>query len=184
MVVSAKSELLECIEPFSIRTGRRPGAAELERIERLIRELENESATPANLARIAGTWDCLFTTSRFVLGLNKLPLLALSAVHQIIEINQDGLAGYYLNIAELSRVNEVRLTCGEYAAITLSPSDPQMLDVHYQWFYVAMRALPSRQIRVPFHKSGWQRHIYMDNELRIVRGNEGGLFILERSSIE
>jgi hypothetical protein len=197
VITSAKSELLESIEPFSIRTGRLPGSHDMKRIGRLVIELENEGHSRIDLARVGGLWECVFTTSRFVLGLDKFPMLRLSAVHQDVTIANDGAAGSYFNIAELIRADRVRVLCGEYAIISRSPSHLQMIDVRYQWFYFAIRALKPYEghqtaaaclrsgdlrncLRVPFHKAGWQRNTYVDDELRIVRGNEGGLFLLKR----
>lgn len=196
-VSSRKSELLACIEPFHAGSGCQPHAVEMKRLLALIHDLEEQN--PPNLeagfSRIAGMWKCIFTTSRFVLGLDRIPAVQRSAIYQKVIVHADGKTGHYFNIAELSRGGMVRGACGEYASIQLSGAEPGRVDVQYHWFYFAFRVLSRyegheslsdgletghapRLIRLPFHKAGWQSIAYLDDDLRIVRGSEGGLFVL------
>lgn len=159
----------------------------------------------ANLAaafsRMAGMWKCIFTTSRFVLGLDHLRIARLSAVHQNVVVHPGGKTGHYFNIAEMSRGGTVRAVCGEYASIQPSTTELSWLEVQYQWFYFAVRVFSSYEghkslshaletgrlpshIRLPFRKSGWQSIKYLDERLRIVCGNEGGIFVMVREDSE
>jgi hypothetical protein len=98
-------------------------------------------------------------------------------------------------MAELSRGSRVKIVCGEYAAIKPSASVSSQVEVQYNYFYFALRLLSvyegraslvaglennhlPNSVRLRFHKSGWQATIYLDDNLRIVYGNHGGLFIL------
>jgi hypothetical protein len=201
-ITSKRNELLDYIEPFQVGAGRLPDSTGLAHLQTLIENLTAESPAPdigSAFPQLAGLWRCLFTNSRFVLGLNRLRVAQLSAVYQYIVIDVGTGKGHYFNIAEMSRNKKVRAACGEYAMIQPSGLDPDRLEVQYQWFYAAVRIWSSyegarclasrlenghvpRKIRVAFHKAGWQRHGYMDEDLRIVYGSEGGIFVLVRES--
>ena len=199
-ISSRKSDLLAYIEPFHVDTGRQPDSRGMEHLQTLIRNLEQENPAPdmaAAFPQLAGLWRCLFTSSRFVLGLNQLRVAQLSAVYQYVVIHASGKGGHYFNIGEMSRESRVCGALGEYAVIRPSEAEPGRVEVQYQWFYAAVRVWSSyegaqrlaarletgripRKIRVPFHKAGWQRNAYLDDELRIVFGSEGGIFVLVR----
>ena len=201
---SRKSDLLAYLKPFHVGSGRAPNAGEMKFLEALIRDLAGENPTPnldTAFSSIAGMWKCIFTSSRFVLGLDRLRVARLSAVYQNVIVHPDGKTGHYFNIAEMSRAGTVRGACGEYASIQPSRGKPGRLDVQYHWFYFAVRMLSvyeghksmsdrlemgrlPRHVRLPFKKEGWQSHIYLDDDLRIVRGSEGGLFVLVRACHE
>jgi PAP_fibrillin len=197
-VLSKEQELLNYLQPFRIGSGRLPRDGELQAIQSLIGDLEKRNPTSelkAAFERLVGTWQCVFTTSPFVLGLDKFPFLRTSAVYQQVIVTPGEKTGHYFNIAELTRGNTVKCVCGEYAGIRPSESHPTRLDVQYEWFYFGWRfwlpyeghemvadeleikRLPNH-IRLPFHARGWQATLYLDDELRIVQGSKGGLFVL------
>jgi hypothetical protein len=197
-VVAEGQELLDYVRPFRIGSGRLPGDRELKTIESLVGGLEKRNPTPVletAFERVAGTWECVFTTSRFVLGLDNFPFLRTSAVYQQVIVHPGKKTGHYFNIAELSRGNAVKCVCGERAGIRPSQSHPTRMDVGYEWFYFGWRLrspyeghgmvgdeleigrLP-RHVRLPFHACGWQASLYLDDEIRIVQGSKAGLFVL------
>jgi PAP_fibrillin len=197
-LLSKGQELLNYLRPFRIGSGRQPQPGELKELESLIGDLEKRNPTPeikTAFERVAGTWQCVFTTSRFVLGLDNLPFLRTSAVYQQVIVHAGKKTGHYFNIAELSRGHTVKYLCGEYAGIRPSEFHPTRLDVQYEWFYFGWRfwlpyeghevvadeletgQLP-KHLRLPFHACGWQATLYLDDELRIVQGSQGGLFVL------
>ena len=201
MLVSTPIEqLLKFIEPFRLGNGRPPEPHELSALNLLIRDLAeaNRAAAPLPvLERMAGMWECLFTTSRFVLDLDRVPGLHLSAVYQYVLIDSKSRCGQYFNIAELSRTGMVRLVCGEHAIMRPSDSGPARMDVQYEWFHLEVRrrfqyeghgALGrdlaanrlQHSIRVPFRRAGWLKIIYLDEQIRIMTGSQGGLFILHK----
>jgi hypothetical protein len=200
LVSSHKQAVLEFVDSFRLGSRRSPRESDLRALDALIERLAADSPTPAfrNLfQQIPGFWECVFTTSRFVLDLDKLPGLTLSGVYQSVAIDADLRSGHYFNIAELTRGGKVKSVCGEFAAIRPSQVDPVRIDVEYQWIYFAMRMILEyegpravaaglesnrlrRRMRIPFHRSGWQSILYLDDELRVVRGNQGGLFVLVR----
>jgi hypothetical protein len=201
-IAAANQELLDFVRPFGFGSGRCACARERRRIEDLVREHARRNPNPRLedcFALLQGTWKCLFTDSRYVLGLDKMPGLNLSGVYQRIFVDSSRGEGHYFNVAELSRNGAVKLACGEYAHIHPSPSDPSRVDVRYEYFYFAQRLLTTYEgheklgtvleanclpgsLRLPFRRPGWQSTLYLDTQLRIVRGNEGGIFILEKIS--
>jgi hypothetical protein len=199
-LLSKREELLDYVRPFRLGSGRLPKDRELKIIESLVDDLERQNPTPllrTAFERLAGMWECVFTSSRFVLGLNNLPLVRASAVYQQVTVHPDGNTGHYFNIAELSRGSTVKCVCGEYATIRPSESHAARLDVRYEWFYFGWRLLSpyeghgivadelergqlSSRFRLPFHRRGWQSTVYLDDHLRVVKGSEGGLFVLAK----
>jgi hypothetical protein len=201
-LLSAGQDLLHYLRPFRLGSGRLPTDGELKSIEVLVGDLQKRNPTPvlgAAFERVAGMWECVFTSSRFVLGLDHLPLVRVSAVYQNVTVHPDGKMGHYFNIAELSRGAAVRYVCGEYAKIRPSDSHPARMDVQYEWFYVGWRVSSpyeghraaadeleegrlSRAFRLPFRACGWQSTVYLDDRLRVVNGSKGGLFVLVKCS--
>lgn len=195
---SRQQHVLDFVEPFRVGSGKRPDASELAALDALIEELAREIAVPDlghSIQSVGGMWECVFTTSRFVLDLDKIPGLRVSSVYQQVSVDRDGRAGDYFNIAEMSRGGRVRVVCGEHAAIRPSGVEPGQIEVQYQWFYFAIRVFRAYEgadalakalretrlrgeIRLPFRRSGWQKIVYVDSRLRIVRGSQGGLFVL------
>jgi len=200
LVSTYKQELLAFVRPFRLRSGRNPHERDMRRLNVLLEHLAIENPTPSlrnAFQKVAGFWECVFTTSRFVLDLDKLPGVTLSGVYQCVAADPKLCTGHYYNIAELSRGAKVRVVCGEFAAIRPSQVDPVRMDVDYEWIYFAMRILSAyegprkiavdlendrlrRRVRFPFHRSGWQSILYLDDELRVVRGSQDGLFVLVR----
>ncbi len=199
-MATATQELLDFVRPFGFGGQRVAHAYQQRHIEHLVHQHARHNPNPClrqSFSLLQGTWKCLFTDSRYVLGLDKMPGLKLSAVYQRISVDADRGEGHYFNVAELSRSGTVKLACGEYAHIRPSPFSAQRLDVRYEYFYFAPRRIAryegrdelaaalkadrlSRSWRVSFRRAGWQATLYLDARLRIVRGNEGGIFILEK----
>jgi hypothetical protein len=200
LVSTYKQELLAFVSTFRLGSGRNPHEDDMRTLNVLLENLAIENPTPLlsdAFQKVAGFWKCVFTTSRFVLDLDKLPGVRLSGVYQCVAADPQLCSGHYYNVAELSRGAKVRVVCGEFAAIRPSQVDPVRMDVDYEWFYFAMRIISAyegprkiavdlendclcRRMRFPFHRCGWQSILYLDDELRVVRGNEGGIFVLVR----
>ena len=199
MIVESKTEeLLACVRPFRLGSGRLPSTTELGRIELLAGEIAKENPTPKlerAFDRLAGMWECIFTSSRFVVGLDRIPFVRTSAVYQQVVIETGGTNGHYFNIAELSRGGAVKCVCGEYATVRPSEFDDVRLDVQYQSFYFELRVSSAYEghvafadgletgrngghLRLPFHQRGWQSILYLSDRLRVVRGNQGGIFVM------
>ncbi len=196
----ATRDLLDFISPFQIGSGRIPTPTELSQIERLVSNLElshPKLTLSQSFPLLEGMWHCLFTSSPYVLGLDKIPLVKLSGVYQRVYLGSTPDVGHYFNIGELSHGSSVKLVCGEFAHIEASATAHNRIDLRYDYFYFAPRITQSyeghflladslqanrlaRSMQFPFKKPGWQSIIYLDSHLRVVQGNEGGLFVLTK----
>lgn len=203
---TCKHGLMQFIKPFQFGSAKFPTAQERIFIEVLVDELARDNPNPVvkeSIDMANGTWQCLYTSSRHVLDLDKMPGLSLSGVYQKLQMDPESGKGYYFNIGELSRGGKVRMVCGEYARVAPSPSPckASCMDVRYEYLYFAPRVLGgyegrarlserleenrlARSFRLPFRKAGWQSFLYLDHSLRVVRGNSGGLFVLAKLPIE
>jgi hypothetical protein len=201
MVVSSRKQaLLDFVAPFRLGAGRQLNESARRTLDGLLDDLSVENPTPVlrnGFQHLGGLWQCVFTTSRFVLDLDKTPGLKLSGAWQSVTIDAHRNAGHYFNIAELARGKKVKSVCGEFALIRPSLIEPVRIDVQYHWFYFAFRMMSQYEghravadelernrlrgrRRVPFHRSGWQSVVYLDGQLRVLRGNHGGVFVLTR----
>jgi hypothetical protein len=197
--VSAE-DLVALASRFSFERGEVDAEARA-RIEEAVQTLAREHPPPPVRERfhlLDGDWRCLFTDSRHVLGLNGVPLLRLRSVCQRVVVNVGGAEGGSFNIGELTRGPTVRLVCGEHARLRPSADHEDRVDLEYTSFYFAPRpfrpyegaralgdALAAGTLRgsfrLPFRKPGWQRYVYLDRRLRVLYGNNGGLFVLARA---
>jgi hypothetical protein len=171
-------ELLDFIEPFEFGSGRAPTSQEMTRVDALVRALQPANPNPVlaqSFAMLEGMWRCRFTSSPYVSGLDRVPMLELSGVYQSVHLGLEPGSGHYFNIGELSRRGSVKLVCGERARINVSGAVKNQLAGRLE----SDRSASS--VRLPFRKPGWQSILYLDPQLRVVCGNEGGLFVLTRS---
>jgi hypothetical protein len=127
----------------------------------------------------------------FVLGLDRLRVVRLSAAYQDVFIHADGASGHYFNVAEMSAgawsaPHTVNMQVFSYRTLCLVDWTCSAVG-SISWFErgghtKATRSYPTvlklAAFRLSFHKEGWQSILYPDDDLRIVRANEGGLFIL------
>jgi hypothetical protein len=200
LACSRRQALLDLIGPFQLGSGRKPRESDICTLNILLEHLALENPTPVlstAFQQVAGLWKCVFTTSRFVLDLDRIPGLRLSGVYQVVSIDPNLNSGHYFNIAELARGEKVKCVCGEFASIRPSQFDRVSMDVEYRLFYCALRMRSEYEghrtlaaelqcdrlrgsVRFPFRRCGFQSIVYLDDELRVVRGNEGGVFVLLR----
>jgi len=191
-----KAELLEVI------AGKNRGiiATETEKqaILAAISRLEERNPTPRPVEAsdlLDGDWRLLYTTSRGILGFERIPLAKLGQVYQCIRAAETAV----YNIAEIyglpllegivsvaarftpvseKRVNVVfeRSIVGLQRAIGYrSPSD-----------FIAQIETGKKFTALDFNitnrdQKGWLDITYLDRDLRIGRGNEGSVFVLTKS---
>ncbi|GET40210.1 PAP/fibrillin family protein [Microseira wollei] len=190
-----KSELLEAIAGKN--RGLLATAADKPAILSLIAQLEDRNPTPrpteaADL--LEGDWRLLYTTSRGILGIDQLPLFQLGQVYQCIRTKESKV----YNIAEiygLPYLEGLVSVAAEYEAVSerrvkvtfkRSLSGLQRL-IDYQSpsnfieqiesgkkFTALDFTIESREQR------GWLDITYLDEDLRIGRGNEGSVFVLTK----
>ena len=192
-----KAELLEAI------AGKNRGllATETDKtaILAVIARLEDRNPTPRPTEAtelLEGNWRLLYTTSNGLLNLGRFPVVQLGQIYQCVRTS--GARIY--NIAEISNVpyleglvsvaarfepvSERRVNVKfERSIIGLqrligyqSPSDfIQQIETGKKFFPSLDFGLDSREQR------GWLDITYLDNDLRIGRGNEGSVFVLTKT---
>jgi PAP_fibrillin len=189
-----KAKLLELIADCN--RGIKSTATEQVAIAAAIAQLEerNPIAHPLAAPQLEGDWQLLYTTSRELLGLDRIPLLNLGAIYQSIRTAD---AKIY-NIAE---VNGIPFLEGIISVVAdFAPVDQRRVDVgfsraiwggqrlmRYQSPAQFIDAIASGQkFRAidfaikPRDRNGWVDITYLDDDLRIGRGNVGSLFVLRK----
>ncbi|MFB2980372.1 PAP/fibrillin family protein [Microseira sp. BLCC-F43] len=190
-----KSELLEAISGKN--RGLLATAADKQAILSLIAQLEDRNPTPrpteaADL--LEGDWRLLYTTSRGILGIDQLPLFKLGQVYQCIRTKERQvyniaeiyglpyLEGLVSVAAEFEAVSERRVKVIFKRSLSglqrlidyQSPSNFIEQIESGKKFTALDFTIDSREQR------GWLDITYLDEDLRIGRGNEGSVFVLTK----
>jgi hypothetical protein len=197
----AKATLLQAIQPTE--QGRNVRSAQAQAIERQIQALEHLNPTPAPTAAaqlLTGNWRTLYTTSRDLLRLgNTLPGVTTGEIYQCVRAEE----GRVFNVAEIQGSGWLSawLPRGIFAvAATFEVKSAQRIEVTFHQFVVGSQPLMNYQIdsfltllehkpeQIPALKlsltrreqRGWLDITYLDETLRIGRGSEGSLFVLQK----
>jgi hypothetical protein len=187
---SQKTELISHLAQFD----RGLRALDAETLDR-IAQLEAQNPTPRTveaLDRLVGDWRLVYTNSQGILGLDRFPLFQLGEVYQ--SIRAEGLRLY--NVAEirglpgLSGIVSVAATFTPVSEVRVSVLFERAIVGPMGWmgyqgpagfidkiergdrFWALDARLPQREAQ------GWLDITYLDEDLRIGRGNEGSLFVL------
>lgn len=171
-----KNALLESIAPLDFGRSIANDPAQQEEIEVLIRQVEatNQSTSPGTDPNLTGVWDMVYTTSRSVLGMNAPPFLRAKRIVQ--ELNGEQLTG---RNAETFKFGPLELENAVDAKLT--PTAVNRFEVNFVRFII------SRLIKINVEKnerfSGWLEVTYLDEDLRISRGNKGNVFVLVKKDV-
>ncbi|MGK7950163.1 MAG: PAP/fibrillin family protein [Xenococcaceae cyanobacterium] len=193
--MTKKSELLEAI------AGKNRGllANEIDNVKVLsaIQQLEDLNPTPKPLEAkhlLEGDWRLLYTTSREILGIDRFPLFNLGQIYQCIRPAE---AKIY-NIAEI--VGLPFLEGLVSVAATFEPVSQLRVNVKFERYIVGLQRFFSYQSPAKFIKDiesgkkflpldfsianrdrlGWLEITYLDEDMRIGRGNQGNVFVLAK----
>ena len=193
--MSKKAELLEAI------AGKNRGllADEIDNVRVLsaIQELEDYNPTPKPIAAkelLEGDWRLLYTTSKGILGLDRFPLFKLGQIYQCIRTAE---AKVY-NIAEV--VGMPFLEGVVSVAAKFEPISEKRVNVMFERSIIGLQRFfnyksPGSFIQqiesgkkflpIDFQienrdRQGWLDITYLDEDMRIGRGNEGNVFVLTR----
>ncbi|KGF72332.1 fibrillin [Neosynechococcus sphagnicola sy1] len=164
-----------------------------------IAQLEGYNPTPQPTkaaALLDGDWQLIYTTSRDILGINRFPLVQLGPVYQCIRVEESKL----YNIAELQGLPYLEAIVSVVARFQ-AVSDCR-ISVQFERSLLGFQRLID--YRSPAHlieqlktgqrlwaldislekqeRLGWVDITYLDQELRIGRGNEGSVFVLVKTS--
>lgn len=193
-----KAELLEAVAP--VNRGISSSPSDRAAIQAAAATLEGRNPTPNPLQatdRLNGDWRLLYTTSRELLNIDRLPLASLGPIYQCIRLAENRI----YNIAE---VNGPPLLSGLVAvAATLEAVSTQRVNVGFERGVIGLRQALGYESPVQFvgamqttpnfslfqgidfrinrdRQAGWLEVTYLDDDLRIGRGNQGSLFVLQK----
>lgn len=145
---------------------------------------------------LSGAWRLLYTTSDELLGINRFPLCALGQIYQCINADE---AKIY-NIAEVD--GPPGLGGLVSVAATFKPSSDKRVNVNFNRAVFGLQRFVNYQTPNQFiqqletvrrflaidisitrrEQKGWLEVTYLDDSLRIGRGNQGSVFVLTKVS--
>ncbi|MBU6230825.1 MAG: PAP/fibrillin family protein [Cyanobacteria bacterium REEB459] len=193
-----KAELLETLAPLD--RGLRATPEDRLAVQAAVVKLEGRNPTADPLAAahlLNGNWRLLYTTSTELLNLGRLPLTSLGPIYQALRLEENriynlaevvgppGLSGLVAVSARLEAVSQSRArvyfergVLGLQSLLGYSSADQ---------FIVRLQANPKLPLLqgIDFtinsqREPGWLEITYLDENLRISRGNQGNLFVLTR----
>ncbi len=163
-----------------------------------VAQLEDRNPTPQPLAALdllEGNWRLLYTTSQELLRIDQIPLLKLGQIYQCIRTQTATL----YNIAEISGLPYLEGMVSVVAQF--EPVSEKRVNVQFQRSIIGLQRLVD--YRSPEHfiqeiesgkrfpaidfqitareQRGWLEITYLDEDLRIGRGNEGNVFVLTKA---
>ncbi|MBN3876828.1 MULTISPECIES: PAP/fibrillin family protein [unclassified Nostoc] len=163
-----------------------------------IANLEDFNPTPrpveaSNL--LDGNWRLLYTTSKALLNLDRLPLCKLGQIYQYIRVETTSV----YNIAEIFGLPYLEGLVS--VAAKFEPVSGRRVQVKFERSIIGLQRLIEYNSPVTFiqqieegrkfpgidlaiksdKQQGWLDITYIDNDLRIGRGNEGSVFVLTKT---
>lgn len=199
----AKDELLKTLAATD--RGRQVSSQLTQQIHEQIQTLESLNPTPAPTAAaelLTGNWRTLYTTSRDLLKLSStFPGIVAGEIYQYVNVAETRV----INVAELQGWEWLASWVpGGIVAVVASFSvvSERRVEVNFCQFVTGIQPLMNYQIdsflRLLEHnpsriaalkidlpqqdRRGWLDITYLDDNLRIGRGNEGSLFVLDKVS--
>lgn len=161
-------------------------------------ELQNPHPRPLTTAidLLAGDWRLLYTSSQSLLGIDRLPLLKLGNIYQCIRPQTSslynfaevesfipGTSGLVAIVATFTPVNESRVNVqfnrsliGFQKLMDYSDPDRAIAAIENGQKFTAIDLKIDRRGKEP----AWLEVTYLDDTLRIGRGNEGNVFVLTK----
>lgn len=191
-----KMELLEAI------AGKNRGllAKETDKlaIVALVAQLEDRNPTPRPTEAtdlLEGNWRLLYTTSKELLGIDNLPLFKLGQIYQCVRTQDTKI----YNIAEVSGLPFLESIIS--VAATFIPVSERRVNVRFDRAISGLQRVLNYQNPDQFiqqiesgkkffgidfnitnrEQKGWLDITYLDEDMRIGRGNEGSVFVLSKS---
>lgn len=160
---AAKEELLEAIKP--LKRGLAASEDDKQRIDRLARQLERRNPTKKPLASdlLSGQWELLYTTSASILGASRPALLRPTGpTYQVIDTET------------LTARNKEGPPFFNQVSAELIPQNDRTVKVQFKEFKI-LGLIP---VKAPASAAGALEVTYLDEELRVSRGDRGNLFVL------
>ncbi len=193
-----KAALLTAIA--GLNRGILASSTEKKQVDELTQALEAVNPTPDPVKapdKLVGNWRLIYTSSKALLGLDRAPLVKLGQVYQAVQPETHTI----VNIAELYGLPYLEGLVSVVAQFEPVPEETARVRVKFQRSIIGLRQLleyrsPEQFIsQLDRHKTllgldfklngeeqqGWLDITYLDDDLRIGRGNEGSLFILSKT---
>jgi len=162
-----------------------------------IAQLEERNPTPRPIEAselLNGDWRLLYTTSSGLLNIDRFPLLKLGQIYQSIRVKTSSV----YNIAEVYGLPYLEGLVSVTAEF--EPLSEKRVQVKFKRSILGLQRLISYQSPASFidqiesdqkftaisfaldsrEQQGWLDITYLDNDLRIGRGNEGSVFVLAK----
>jgi PAP_fibrillin len=163
-----------------------------------IANLEDFNPTPRPLAAshlLEGNWQLLYTTSKALLNIDRFPFCKLGQIYQYIRVETNSI----YNIAEIYGIPSLAGLVS--VAAKFAPVSQRRVQVKFQRSIIGLQGLigyttPGNFIQeielgkkftafdFPIQseqQQGWLDITYIDDDLRIGRGNEGSVFVLSKT---
>lgn len=163
-----------------------------------VAELEDRNPTPRPIEavdKLEGNWRLLYTTSQGLLRIDQFPLLKLGQIYQYIRARE---AKIY-NIAEVYGLPFLEGLVS--VAARFEPTSERRVQVKFERSIFGLQRLVNYRSPEDFvqqieagkqftaidfsienrDQQGWLDVTYLDDDLRIGRGNEGSVFVLSKS---
>ncbi|XP_075520710.1 putative plastid-lipid-associated protein 4, chloroplastic [Primulina tabacum] len=158
-----KEELFKAIEPLD--RGAEATPEDMEIVEQIVSKLEaaNPTKEPLKSGLLDGKWELIYTTSQSILQTKRPKFLRSKVNYQAI--NVDTLRAQNMETGPF--FNQV--------TADLTPVNPKKVAVKFDYFKLG-GLVP---VKAPDRARGALEITYLDDELRISRGDKGNLFILK-----
>ncbi|MFM5979650.1 MAG: PAP/fibrillin family protein [Sphaerospermopsis kisseleviana] len=163
-----------------------------------IASLEDFNPTPRPMQAshlLEGDWRLLYTTSKALLNLDRFPLCKLGQIYQCIRVETKSV----YNIAEIYGLPSLEGLVS--VAAKFDPVSERRVQVKFQRSIFGLQRLIAYKLPATFiqqiesgkkftafdfsinsdQQQGWLDITYLDNDLRIGRGNEGSVFVLSKA---
>ncbi len=190
-----KANLLNAIAP--VNRGLQMTENQRKAIFSAVAYLEELNPTPAPTQSpelLDGDWLLLFTTSQELLKIDRFPLYRLGNIYQCLRMAE----GKIFNVAEikgLPLLGGLVSVCANFTVVS-----EKQVKVNFERLVAGSQSLigyrdvssfidtlrsTKKLLAVDFQikredQKGWLETTYLDQDLRIGRGNEGNLFVLRR----
>ncbi|EGJ30291.1 MULTISPECIES: PAP/fibrillin family protein [Moorena] len=190
-----KAELLEAIAGKN--RGLLASKTDKTAILAAVTQLEGRNPTPRPLEAqdlLDGNWRLLYTTSQELLNLDGFPLVQLGQIYQCVRTSDTKI----YNIAELSGIPYLEGVVSVCASF--EPVSQCRVNVSFERSIIGLQSFLSYSSANDFieqieagkrfpaidfpinrdNQQGWLEITYLDDDLRIGRGNQGSLFVLTK----
>ncbi|WP_414529021.1 PAP/fibrillin family protein [Nodularia chucula] len=191
-----KANLIDAIA--GTNRGLLANAAQKQAILAAIANLEDFNPTPRPLEAthlLNGDWRLIYTSSKALLNLDRIPFAKLGQIYQCIRVNTSSV----YNIAEIYGLPYLEGLVS--VAAKFEPVSEKRVQVKFQRSILGLKRLIAYSSPATFiqeiesgkkftafdtvinsdKQQGWLDITYIDEDLRIGRGNEGSVFVLSKT---